>query len=71
MAGSYLLIESRLHSLAYLNMRLIVARLLWNFDFEARPDNIDPHELKEFGVWQGQVPLNLKIRDARTALNGA
>ncbi|KAJ6109657.1 hypothetical protein N7486_001892 [Penicillium sp. IBT 16267x] len=52
-------------NLAYLNMRLIVTRLLWNFDFEAQPDNIDPHELKEFGVWQGQVPLYLKIRDAR------
>ncbi|KAJ5597022.1 hypothetical protein N7450_003480 [Penicillium hetheringtonii] len=54
-------------NLAYLNMRLIVARLIWNFDFEAQPDNIDPHELKEYGVWQGQVPLNVRITDARSA----
>ncbi|KAJ5148531.1 hypothetical protein N7448_000109 [Penicillium atrosanguineum] len=54
-------------NLAYLNMRLITVRLLWNFDFEAQPDNLDPHELHEFGVWQGQAPLNLKMRDARTS----
>ncbi|CAG8080220.1 unnamed protein product [Penicillium olsonii] len=54
-------------SLAYLNIRLIIARLLWNFDLEACPDNIDPHEMKEYGVWQGLVPLNLKIRDLRAA----
>lgn len=47
-------------------MRLIVARLIWNFDFEAQPDNVDPHELKEFGVWQGQVPLNVRITDVRS-----
>lgn len=46
-------------------MRLIVTRLLWNFDFEAQPDNVDPHELKEYGVWQGQVPLKLKIHNIR------
>ncbi|KAJ5354081.1 hypothetical protein N7541_006645 [Penicillium brevicompactum] len=54
-------------NLAYLNMRLIITRLLWNFDLEARPDNVDPHEMKEYGVWQGLVPLNLKLRDARAA----
>lgn len=46
-------------------MRLVMARLLWNFDFEAQPDNIDPHEYKEFGVWQGKLPLNLKLKDIR------
>lgn len=48
-------------------MRLIIARLLWNFDLEARPDNVDPHEMKEYGVWQGLVPLNLKLCDVRAA----
>lgn len=48
-------------------MRLIITRLLWNFDLEARPDNVDPHEMEEYGVWQGLVPLNLKLRDARAA----
>lgn len=52
-------------------MRLIVARLLWNFDFEAQLDNIDPHKLKEYGVWQGHVPLNLQIHDARASRTGA
>ena len=51
-------------------MRLIVARLIWNFDFEAQPDNVDPHELKEFGVWQGQVPLNVRITDVRSGGGG-
>lgn len=46
-------------------MRLIISRLLWNFDLEARPDNIDPHEMKEYGVWQGLVPFNLQLRDIR------
>jgi hypothetical protein len=46
-------------------MRLIITRLLWNFDLEAQPDNTDPHEMKEFGVWQGLVPLNLKVHDVR------
>ncbi|KAJ5398155.1 hypothetical protein N7509_006268, partial [Penicillium cosmopolitanum] len=58
-------------NLTYLNMRLIVARLLWNFDFEAQLDNIDPHKLKEYGVWQGHVPLNLQIHDARASRTGA
>lgn len=52
-------------SLAYLNMRLIMTRILWNFDLEAQPDNIDPHETTEFGVWQGQIPQNVRLTDIR------
>lgn len=43
-------------------MRIILARLLWNFDFEAQPDNTDPHELDEYGIWETK-PLNLKIKE--------
>lgn len=53
-------------NLTNLNMRLIVARILWNFDLEAQPDNVDPHELKEFSVWQGHVPLNVKLQKVRS-----
>ncbi|KAE8354975.1 cytochrome P450 [Aspergillus coremiiformis] len=47
-------------NLANANMRLILARLLWSFDLEAQPDNVDPHELKEHGIWLG-VPLKVKL----------
>lgn len=46
-------------------MRLIMTRILWNFDLEAQPDNIDPHETTEFGVWQGQIPQNVRLTDIR------
>ncbi|QMW48306.1 cytochrome P450 [Aspergillus flavus] len=49
-------------NLANANMRIILARLLWNFDFEAQPDNTDPHELDEYGIWETK-PLNLKIKE--------
>lgn len=45
-------------------MRLIIARLLWSFDLHSQPDNVDPHEHAEFGVWEG-VPLRIQLT-ART-----
>lgn len=54
-------------SLALSNIRLAITRLLWNFDLEAQPDNIDPHEFKEFGLWEHQ-PLNIRLTSVdRTA----
>jgi hypothetical protein len=47
-------------SLANSNVRLAITRLLWNFDLESQPDNIDPHDFKEFGLWE-HYPLNIKL----------
>ncbi|KAJ6009297.1 hypothetical protein N7522_004313 [Penicillium canescens] len=53
-------------NLAMSNMCLTLARLLWNFDLESQPDNIDPHESKEYGLWEHR-PLNIKLTGVRRA----
>lgn len=45
-------------------LRLILSRLLWSFDFEACPSNVDPHEFLEYGTWQVE-PLRLRVIDIR------
>jgi len=42
-------------------LRIILCHLLFNFEFEAQPDNVDPHELLEYGTWEVQS-LNLLVR---------
>lgn len=53
-----------MNSLANVNLRLITARLLWNFDLHAQPDNVDPHDHLEYGVWEGQ-PLRIRVSASR------
>ncbi|EGD94501.1 hypothetical protein TESG_02017 [Trichophyton tonsurans CBS 112818] len=48
-------------NLAKVNLRLVIARLLWSFDLEAQPDNVDPHDHLEYGVWQGE-PLRVRVK---------
>lgn len=50
-------------NLAKVNLRLVMARLLWNFDLAAQLDNVDPHDHLEYGVWQGE-PLHVCLKDA-------
>lgn len=52
-----------MNSLAKMNLRLVMARLLWNFDLDAQPDNVDPHDHLEYGVWQGE-PLRVRVKQA-------
>ncbi|KAJ5738141.1 hypothetical protein N7493_001296 [Penicillium malachiteum] len=49
-------------NLANVNLRLVLARLLWNFDLESQPDNVNPDDHLEYGVWQG-VPLNIRVKE--------
>lgn len=48
-------------SLAYLEMRLILARLLWNFDFELVNKNFEWTQQKAFVVWDKQ-PLMVHVK---------
>ncbi|KAG7008551.1 hypothetical protein G7Y79_00005g016920 [Physcia stellaris] len=43
-------------------LRIILSRLLWSFDFEAQPGNIDPHEYLEYGTWEVK-PLKLRVTE--------
>ncbi|KAK5990624.1 Cytochrome P450 monooxygenase lnbC [Cladobotryum mycophilum] len=45
-------------------LRLILSYLLWNFDFEACPGNVDPYDCLEYGTWQVE-PLKLRLVDFR------
>jgi cytochrome P450 len=42
-------------------MRLILARLLWNFDFELCPESRNWREQKTHYLWEKQ-PLMVKIK---------
>ncbi|KAM5439845.1 hypothetical protein MferCBS31731_004256 [Microsporum ferrugineum] len=44
-------------------LRLVTARLLWNFDLQAQPDNIDPHDHLEYAIWEAK-PLRIKVSAA-------
>lgn len=47
-------------SLAYVEMRLIFARLLWNFDFELVDKDFTWTKQKAFIVWDKE-PLMVKV----------
>jgi cytochrome P450 len=47
-------------NLAYVEIRLIFARMLWNFDFELVDDSHDWAAQKVFILWE-KVPLNVKL----------
>lgn len=48
-------------SLAYLEMRLVLARLLWNFDFELADPDFAWTNKEAFIVWE-KLPLMVRIR---------
>jgi hypothetical protein len=48
-------------SLAYVEMRLILARMLWNFDLEMMPESEQWNEQKIFSFWD-KGPLDVKLR---------
>ncbi|CCU82987.1 benzoate 4-monooxygenase cytochrome P450 [Blumeria hordei DH14] len=47
-------------NLAKLEIRLILAIMLWNFDFELQPDSINWKDQKVFGFWE-KNPLHVKL----------
>ena len=52
-------------SLAYHEMRVIAAKMLWNFDFELSKQSQDwDSNLKVWGVWE-KPPLNVKVNPRR------
>lgn len=55
-----------MNSLANSNVRLVIARLLWNFDLESQPDNVDPNDTKEFGVRE-HLPLSIRLTSVNRA----
>lgn len=53
-------------NLAYSEMRLILARLLFGFDFELVPGQEDWHDaLRTFLVWE-RMPLNISLKKRTT-----
>jgi cytochrome P450 len=49
------------NSLAYTEMRLLLARMLWKFDLEAVPTERDWYDQKIFFLWEkGGLPIKLK-----------
>lgn len=53
-----------LPSLAYVEMRLILARVLWNFDIELMSDSETWNEQKILSFWD-KGPLNVKLTRVR------
>jgi cytochrome P450 len=51
-------------NLAYNEMRLILARVLWNFDLELCPESENWTEQKIFFLWE-KLPLFLKLKKKR------
>lgn len=48
-------------SLAYAEMKVILARLIWNFDFELRDGYFDwPATMKVYAVWE-KKPLFVRL----------
>ncbi|CAG8975282.1 hypothetical protein HYALB_00008066 [Hymenoscyphus albidus] len=52
-------------NLAYAEMRLILARVLWNFDLELMPESRDWDNQKTYGLWE-KKPMMVKLT-TRTA----
>jgi hypothetical protein len=48
-------------SLAYFEMRLILAHVLWNFDLELMPESTDWSRQKVFAIWE-KSPLYVKLK---------
>jgi hypothetical protein len=48
------------NSLAYAEMRLILARMIWNFDMEIAPDSWNWINQKAYVVWE-KPALNVRL----------
>ncbi|KAH8646603.1 cytochrome P450 [Tricladium varicosporioides] len=48
-------------NLAYAEMRLILAKMFWNFDFELQPDSQNWSKQKVYGFFWEKTPLNVKL----------
>lgn len=48
-------------SLAYFEMRSILARVLWNFDMQIEEESQEWSEQKEYVLWQ-KPPLWIKLK---------
>ena len=53
-------------SMAYHEMRLIITKVLWNFDLELPEGNGDWFDQTVFTLWQ-KGPLNVNVRMAQQA----
>jgi averantin hydroxylase len=53
-----------LASLAYAEMRLILARVVWNFDMELGAESEHWTDQKVYGLWQ-KAPLYIKLTPVR------
>jgi cytochrome P450 len=58
--------DDKVNSLAYAEMRLITAKMLWNFDFElADPTDDWMSHNRGYSVWY-KMPLKVKLTPRRT-----
>ena len=51
-------------SLAYLEMRLIMARMLWNFDLELADQDFEWTKQKAYIVWEKE-PLMVRVKNVK------
>jgi hypothetical protein len=51
---------AEIHSLAYAEMRVILARLLWNFDLTLEEESRRWIDMKAHGLWE-KHPLMVKL----------
>lgn len=59
-----------MYSLAYAEMRLILSRLLWNFDLELQQDSTDwIARQKTYMLWQ-KGPLNVRVVPVKREVEG-
>jgi hypothetical protein len=49
-----------MHSLAYAEMRLILAQVIWNFDMELTTESENWADQKIFSLWE-KTPLYVKL----------
>lgn len=54
----------RRSSLAYAEMRLIMARLLWNFDISLSEESLKWDDQRSYSIWQKE-PLMIRLARAR------
>ena len=48
------------NSLAYAEMRVILARMIWNFDMELMPDSLNWTDQGVYTLWE-KGPLRVKL----------
>jgi cytochrome P450 len=52
-------------SLAYAEMRLLLAKMLWNFDFELENPEVDWHStLRAYLIWD-RTPLKVRLQPVK------